>query len=338
MDDKKAMGDPAEPTTTQLPVISGSPPGASSASADKTAVEKARVPLQQLGDLPQEELAAIAEEYGLDAGRYRDRLQIVAAIHERRQLIATLDRQAMQDVLDWSGKSLPPGAAHEQMAIEIAHLRAMRFSGLSERGLVVLCMLRGCDITGNESRDDLVKALKKQEGFFSKIKRKTRGWLGKRVEKMIGDPTTDAPVPTGEPINKPTDQTAGVRKQALREEIEESGFFGGIANRVKKQADSYVNQKLDEIEARIDRKLDEIDRRLAEWRDKEIANRIRILKITLWASVVVAAVSLIYSYVKVEMEQWSKPSSTPSTQRTMHTAPPSTTGLAGQLTETRTRL
>jgi hypothetical protein len=68
---------------------------------------------------------------------------------------------------------------------------------------------------------------------------------------------------------------------------------------VKKSADSYVNQKLDEIESRIDRKLDEIDRRLAEWRDKEIANRIRILKITLWASVIVAAVSLIYAYIDV---------------------------------------
>ena len=33
------------------------------------------------------------------------------------------------------------------------------------------------------------------------------------------------------------------------------------------------------------------------WRDREIANRIRILKITLWASVIVAIVSLIYSYV-----------------------------------------
>ena len=76
-------------------------------------------------------------------------------------------------------------------------------------------------------------------------------------------------------------------------------MFGGIAGRIKKSADSYVNQKLDEIESRIDRKLDEIDRRLAEWRDKEIANRIRILKITLWASVIVGVLSLIYSYVKI---------------------------------------
>src|SRR5213078_4762968 len=92
--------------------------------------------------------------------------------------------------------------------------------------------------------------------------------------------------------------TAPPRPATIKEEIEESGLFGGIAGRIKKSADSYVNQKLDEIEARIDRKLDEIDRRLGEWRDKEIANRIRIMKITLWASVIVGAFSLIYSYVK----------------------------------------
>ncbi len=45
--------------------------------------------------------------------------------------------------------------------------------------------------------------------------------------------------------------------------------------------------------------MDEIDRRLAEWRDKEIANRIRIMKITLWVSVIVGVVSLIYSYVQL---------------------------------------
>ncbi|MDB5325304.1 MAG: hypothetical protein JWM57_873, partial [Phycisphaerales bacterium] len=126
----------------------------------------------------------------------------------------------------------------------------------------------------------------------------------------------------------------GPRQQALREEIEEAGFFGGIANRVKRQADSYVNQKLDEIEARIDRKLDEIDRRLAEWRDKEIANRIRILKITLWVSVVVAVISLIYSYVQVETKRWRNPlpERTPSTMRTQHTAPAASTNNSGPIT------
>jgi hypothetical protein len=96
----------------------------------------------------------------------------------------------------------------------------------------------------------------------------------------------------GEPSGGVAQPTA-----TLKQEIEESGLFAGITSRLKKNADQYLNQKLDEIEARIDRKLDDIDRRLAEWRDKEIANRIRILKITLWASVIVGIVSLIYEYV-----------------------------------------
>jgi hypothetical protein len=93
-------------------------------------------------------------------------------------------------------------------------------------------------------------------------------------------------------------------------------LIGGLAGRIKREADVYLNQKLDEIEARIDRKLDEIDRRLAEWRDREIANRIRILKITLWASVIVAAVSLVYSYVKVYFWDAPRPA-----QRTEQVAP-----------------
>ncbi len=299
--------------------------------------EKSRAPQQQLGDLPHDELEAIAEEFGLDPARSRDQAELVKAIHERRQLIASLDRSAMLDVLNWTGRNVAPGATNEQLAVEIVHIRAMRFSGLSERGLVVLGLLRGCRMSGRESRDELIQILKKQEGFFSKLKRKTRSWFGKRIEGMIGDPTTALPEPTDQPINKPTDQTAAPRQQALREEIEESGFFGGIANRVKKQADSYVNQKLDEIEARIDRKLDEIDRRLAEWRDKEIANRIRILKITLWASVVVAAVSLIYSYVQVEMKRWNLPNpSNPSTTPTSLVVPKNTTAISATPIATHT--
>ena len=43
---------------------------------------------------------------------------------------------------------------------------------------------------------------------------------------------------------------------------------------------------------------------------KEIANRIRILKITLWASVIVSLVSLIYTYGSIYL--WPKPTGTNS--------------------------
>jgi tetrahydromethanopterin S-methyltransferase subunit G len=73
---------------------------------------------------------------------------------------------------------------------------------------------------------------------------------------------------------------------------------GGIARTIRGVADGYVHEKLDEIEARIDRKLDEIDRRLGEWRDREIVNRLKIIKITLIASVFVFLLSLGYNYLK----------------------------------------
>ncbi len=42
--------------------------------------------------------------------------------------------------------------------------------------------------------------------------------------------------------------TGGAKAASIKEEIEESGLFGGISNRLKKSADVFLNQKLDEIE------------------------------------------------------------------------------------------
>jgi hypothetical protein len=122
--------------------------------------------------------------------------------------------------------------------------------------------------------------------------------LGSLVAKVVGesDSSSEYQFLPSEDSDAPATAADG-RSPTIKEDIEESGLFGGISNRIKKTADAYLNQKLDEIEGRIDRKLDEIDRRLAEWRDKEIANRLKILKITLWASVIVGAFSLIYSYI-----------------------------------------
>jgi hypothetical protein len=148
----------------------------------------------------------------------------------------------------------------------------------------------------------LIKRLKKQEGLFARLNRKRRSMIGSMVSKMVGEepPATDYQfLPAQQATPNPTVQQPSSQPGTIKDEIEESGLFGGIAGRIKKSADAYVNLKLDEIESRIDRKLDEIDRRLAEWRDKEIANRIRILKITLWASVIVGAGSLLYSYIRV---------------------------------------
>jgi hypothetical protein len=126
-------------------------------------------------------------------------------------------------------------------------------------------------------------------GFWERMRQKKRRFLGKIVSNMVGEN------PSHESDGGDASRAAG----SIRSEIEESGLWAGIANRIKRTADDYLAQKLDEIELRIDKKLEEIDKRLSEWRDKEIANRLRIMKITLWASVIVAIISLIYAWLKV---------------------------------------
>lgn len=255
---------------------------------------------RRLAELPRDELDYLAEEYGLDCTRFKGAEELVAALHQRRQLIAQMDREAMLDVVKWGRRPIPANATKEQIAREIPRARSMRFAGLSARGLIVLAMLRDVPVTGKETIPDLVKKLKKQEGIFTKLNRKRRAFIGSLVSNLIGEQPADANYQFLPPQPESGRSGAGGAAGAtIKQDIEESGLFGGIAGRIRKSADQYLNQKLDEIEARIDRKLDEIDRRLTEWRDKEIANRIRILKITLWASVIVAALALVYSYVKV---------------------------------------
>ena len=278
-----------------------------------TGITPTTAPPRQMSEMPREELDHLAEEFGLDPTRFELRQALVAAIHDRRQMIAAMDREAMIDVVRWGRRPVTVNATKEQIAQEIVRINSMRFIGLSQRGLVVLARLRGIEARDDDPVPALVKRLKKKEGLFSKINRKRRAMLGALVAKIVGDEEgpTDyqflPPAGSGTPAGNvgtvayetPPPAGAPQRPSSIKRDIEEAGLLGGITSRIKKSADSYVNQKLDEIEARIDRKLDEIDRRLAEWRDKEIANRIRILKITLWASVIVAACSLIYTYIDV---------------------------------------
>ena len=264
----------------------------------------AATPARQLSDLPADELAALAEELGLEMPRTTERQALVAAIHGRRQLIALLERDALLEVVRWGRRPVTANATKEQIAREIARVRSMRFAGLSHRGLLALARLRGLPVTDADPVPAVVKKLKRKEGIFSRLGRQRRALVGSLIARIVGEdparqeyhylPPSAAPSTTGSSAAPQAPRSPA----SLKEEIEEVGLLGGLTNRVKRSADSYLNQKLDEIESRIDRKLDEIDRRLGEWRDKEIANRIRILKITLWASVVVGIVSLIYAYLK----------------------------------------
>lgn len=297
----------SNPTDVKMLPESAAATAASSLSASSSGTSSAggivgTAPMRQLSELPKDEIEHLAEEFGLDPTRFKTRQHLVAALHERRQMIAGMDREAMLDVIKWGRRPVTVNATKEQIAQEIARIRSMRFAGLPQRGLVALARMRGIEALDTDPVPLLIRRLKRQEGFFSRVNRKRRAMLGAIVSNIVGDNESSdyqflPPSAGGSSATATAPQPP--RAATIKQEIEEAGLFSGIAGRIKKSADSYVNQKLDEIESRIDRKLDEIDRRLAEWRDKEIANRIRILKITLWASVIVGAFSLIYSYIKV---------------------------------------
>ena len=288
---------PGEPAPRQ-PVSPSTPP--------LTEIIPAFVPMRQLSELPKDELEQLAEEFGLSIGDYKSSQHLVAAIHDRRQMIGGLDRETLLEVIRWGRRPVLANLNKEQLAQEIVRIKSMRFEGLSQQGLVVLTKLRGVKVNATDDVPTLVNKLKRKEGFFTRVNRKRRAMLGSLVSNMLGE---NDPAKTGNDYQFVPPADAGGASSttatpspksampSIKEEIEDAGLFSGIAGRIKRSADDYLNQKLDEIESRIDRKLDEIDRRLAEWRDKEIANRIRILKITLWASVIVGAFSLIYAYV-----------------------------------------
>lgn len=279
-----------------------------SGTSDNSAREQ-RASASHLAALPEADLRAVAEELGLDVRRCRTRDQLVAAIHDRRRMIEAMDRHAMLELVAWGRREVPPDAGREHLAQEIVRITRMDFESLSPAALRVLAALRNVNPGQADPPEKIIRRLKRQEGFGSWLRRKRNDMLGWAVEKLMGpaqaspDAATSAADPRTDPGgSQPAAPNAVVRAPqppSMREEIEESGLLGGIASRIKRSADAYLNQKLDEIEARIDRKIDEIDRRLSDWRDKEIANRLRILKITLWASVIVAIISLLYSYVKV---------------------------------------
>ncbi|MGD0540919.1 MAG: hypothetical protein ABSB33_05315, partial [Tepidisphaeraceae bacterium] len=154
-------------------------------SAPQPAVGQA--PTRQISELPKDELANLAESLGLDSTRFKTQQVLVSAVHDRRQLIAGMDRQAMLDVVRWGRRPVTVNASKEQIAQEIARIRSMRFGGISHRGLVALARLRGVEATEEDPAPLIVRRLKRQEGLFSRLNRKRRAILGGMVASIVGE-------------------------------------------------------------------------------------------------------------------------------------------------------
>lgn len=246
-----------------------------------------------LSDLPVDELTAYADHLGLDPDVGAPRGELLRGIRERQELLLDLDREAMLDVVAWARIPVRRSASKETLAGRIAKIAGTRFENLSDQGLLALARLRALTISPGEPRASLERRLRRQEGLWSRARRLRRSIVGSLIAKVV---------------EHASDEQAGHYRflpetgesSTLKDQIAEDGVVGGIARKLRGVADQYVEEKLDEIERRIDKKLDEIDSRLAEWRDREISNRLRLVKVTLVTAIVVAAISLGYDYVKRE--------------------------------------
>ena len=246
-------------------------------------------PSLSLSELPDDELSGYAADLGLDLPVQVGRGELLRRIRERQELLIELDREAMLEVVVWARRPVRRSASKEALAKEIAQIDRTDFENLGDQGLATLARLRGLTLRDGEHRAELETRLKKAAGLGAKLRRARRRIVAGLIAKAVK--TESAGQYQFLPEHTP---------DSLKKRIEQEGVVGGIASKLRGVADDYVREKLDEIEARIDRKLDEIDQRLAEWRDREVANRLKILKITLLVSILVALVSLGYDVLTVE--------------------------------------
>src|SRR5580765_7475598 len=208
--------------------MSDSPDIPSSRPAPIEGADVTRGALQILEEKPREELDHIAEDIGLDSSQYRTPRRLAPAIQERREMINAMDREAMLEAARWGRRPIPPNPTKEQLALEISQIKSMRFTGLPLRGLIVLAVMRGVPLKGDETEPELVRKLKKQEGFFRKIARKRRAWMGSIISGMLGEQefrTDEQFAAPQEPglgtTNDPT--LPPLTEGSLKDEIEEAG-------------------------------------------------------------------------------------------------------------------
>ena len=245
--------------------------------------EKTTQPAPSLSELPDDELLKYAGDLGLDLEDGVPRGELLRVIRRRQELLLELDREAMLDLVVWARRPVRRSASKEVLARQIALVPVGRLEGLSDRGLEVLARLRGLQPADGEPRSRLEQRVKHTEGWRARIRRTRRALMGSLIARAVE--------PDGADEYRFLPEEEG---PSLRQQIESEGVVGGIARKLRGVADDYVREKLDEIELRIDGKLDEIDQRLGEWRDREVSNRLRILKLTLVFSILVALISLGY--------------------------------------------
>jgi hypothetical protein len=203
-------------------------------------------------------------------------------------MLEEIHRGALHDLAAWAGVDVSAEESAAALLARIATAGDAPFEQLSTRGLRLLAEAREIPIESETSRVELIRRLRRARSWRDSWRAHRRRMAGSLISRALS--TTPGPGPAG-PIH-----SGGAER--LKQRVQRHGVVAGIAGELRGAADSYVAQKLDEIERRVDAKLDQIDDRLRQWRDREVATRLRLLKLTLIVAILVALISLGYDYVR----------------------------------------
>jgi hypothetical protein len=238
-------------------------------------------------------LAAYGERLGLKLDPSAPTESLLSAVRGRQRMLLAMNRDAMIEVVVWGNRPVHASASKEELAAEIARIVKMDFKGLSEGGIDILAGLRGIDLSGAMSLDEKLYELSAAEGFWRKLRRRRRSIAASVLGNLV-----DSDEPGRDSYRFLPEEPNAQVNPSLKQRIQDEGIVGGITGSIRGAADNYIADKLNEIDHRIDYKLDQIDHRLSEWRDREISNRLRIVKITLAATLAAALLSLSYEASK----------------------------------------
>lgn len=258
------------------------------------------IPAASLDELPADELLRYGSELGISLEPGLATNDMARQIRERQSLLAQIDREALLDIVIWGRRPVRRSATKEHLAREIHRIQQTNYRSLSTRGLAALAKLRNIAAADDDDAGAIIEKLRKQDGVWKRLTCKRRALVGSLLSKIFeGEAQEESTAYRFLPEDPGHALDAG--RPSIREHVEQHGFVGGIASRLRGAADDYIRVKLDEIEIRIDQKLDQIDKRLAEWRDREIRNRLKIIRITLIFTVLVALLSLGYNLLKKQV-------------------------------------
>jgi hypothetical protein len=135
-------------------------------------------------------------------------------------------------------------------------------------------------------------------GLFDQIKAAGRDVAAVARGRLPETPESPDDAPVTEADLQKADEQADWKVTVLHAAAEQlRGAADGYIAAKLDEIEALVDAKLDHVEQRIDAKIIELHRSLREIRDRELRHRLRILKITLIFTVLVALLSLGYKWL-----------------------------------------